>query len=743
MFILNSSFVKNQPQNNLYARQVKVFDERSFKNAILNDHVMATFTDAAVRRKDCFVSSNVLFGDIDNSHTDFPDEFINLDDIKGAFAGYEVWIATSKSHMLQKDGKAARPKFHLYFPVDNITNGTTYEQYLIKLIASYDYLYFDPQCKNSSRHFGATLPSTQITILHGEPITKLLDTLPDPKVEVKQQVSSSYNGSSYNSKFDELKGVSDGRKKNLYAYACSCKARGFTDQEIVSECYRLNSTFMPPQTREEVEKAAYNAIKNPEITRGVKQIQYQHDTTTTNTQSTTNDEIPNKDEDPQGYLNYYLEKLDRTFAYVSCGNNLRVVSKKPTFDFPPMAGGVFAEAYFHDPEVGRVVITKRSQSKKGEYEDKPAVVEIAKEWLRKTYRYAGMSFRPDVKGNINFGDECMILNTFTGFPYKVDEDTDVKDAEKFLYHLKHNICRDNEEHYEYLDSWFANIIQKPELKSGIAIAIRGDSGVGKSAIFEIFSLLLGNYAVMLPRMSDITNNFNAARAEKLFCYIDDSKADAKTDLSVLKSSISADKVLIERKGIDAREELNYCRFAVTSNDFDVIKLDNDDRRWFVLDAREIAPDEKAAQEAFLWDLKDKFFFLKEGDRYLKALLKHWMTKDIKNFKFRPIPETEASRRAKYFGENIIVTFVKECATDTCPDEYNIFRDGNQVSVKFFKKNLQAYVKFIGIPNYQIPAQPAHELKRAFGNLFHPLNQAETGGTSYYEFDVSLIKVMDM
>ena len=43
-----------------------------------------------------------------------------------AFSDVPFYVSYSRNHLKVKDGKKARPKFHIYFPVDKIINGDEY-----------------------------------------------------------------------------------------------------------------------------------------------------------------------------------------------------------------------------------------------------------------------------------------------------------------------------------------------------------------------------------------------------------------------------------------------------------------------------------------------------------------------------------------------------------------------------------------------------------------------------------------
>ena len=114
-----------------YPVKAVVSSAEELQKAVRADHVCASYKNN-YRSIDNFQSSDCLVMDIDNDHSENPKDWITSERIASLFEDVDYALATSRSHMLDKDGKAARPKFHIYFPIEsvvpNITN--TFNVYL-------------------------------------------------------------------------------------------------------------------------------------------------------------------------------------------------------------------------------------------------------------------------------------------------------------------------------------------------------------------------------------------------------------------------------------------------------------------------------------------------------------------------------------------------------------------------------------------------------------------------------------
>ena len=72
-----------------------------------------------------------------------------------------------------------------------------------------------------------------------------------------------------------------------------------------------------------------------------------------------------------------------------------------------------------------------------------------------------------------------------------------------------NICQANDDLYDWVICWMAEIVQQPTRKSGTALAIRGLQGTGKTKFAEVFGSLFGSHYVVAADPRYITGHFNS------------------------------------------------------------------------------------------------------------------------------------------------------------------------------------------------------------------------------------------
>ena len=140
-------------KNCIYPRQVTVTSAEELADAVRFDHVCAVY-DKNYRSVGNFKTSNVVVMDCDNDHSENPAEWITPDALDGMMPDIAYAIAPSRHNMLPKDGKAARPRFHVYFFIEETSDADYYTA--LKVAIQKAYPFFDENALDAARFiFGA------------------------------------------------------------------------------------------------------------------------------------------------------------------------------------------------------------------------------------------------------------------------------------------------------------------------------------------------------------------------------------------------------------------------------------------------------------------------------------------------------------------------------------------------------------------------------------------------------------
>lgn len=245
-------------------------------------------------------------------------------------------------------------------------------------------------------------------------------------------------------------------------------------------------------------------------------------------------------------------------------------------------------------------------------------------WLNHPERlsYDGVTFDPTKKSNGYY-------NLYQGFPVKAVKG----DCGFYLEHIRQNICRGDEDLYEYVLDWMADAIQNPGERPGVALAIRGKQGVGKGVFVNVFASLFGPHAIQVTQSSHLVGNFNAHLRDKLLVFADEAFwAGDKRAEGVLKGLVTEDNIAVEMKGIDVQSSPNYVRLILASNNEWIIPASADQRRFVVIEASEARMQDASYFGSIINQIEN-------GGR--EALMYFLSERDLNRVNLRNIPKTEA------------------------------------------------------------------------------------------------------
>ena len=163
MFHLYHADYIGQPNNCLYPHKVRITDKDSLIQAVSHDYVCAEYL-GNYRSNGNFVGSDCLSVECDNDHSENPADWKTPADIAAAFPAVMFAVHYSRNHMKVKNGKPARPKFHVFFVIDPVTDAEEYAN--LKKMLNAIFPYFDTKALDAARFYFGT-PSPQVDIFDG------------------------------------------------------------------------------------------------------------------------------------------------------------------------------------------------------------------------------------------------------------------------------------------------------------------------------------------------------------------------------------------------------------------------------------------------------------------------------------------------------------------------------------------------------------------------------------------------
>jgi hypothetical protein len=260
-------------------------------------------------------------------------------------------------------------------------------------------------------------------------------------------------------------------------------------------------------------------------------------------------------------------------------------------------------------------------------------VSIADAWMFSPNRrqYDGIIFNPKPQAG-----RAKLLNLWRGWAVEPKAG-----SWELLKHLiQENLCDGDEEAFEYVMDWMANMFQNPAQPAEVAICFQGDKGTGKSTLGRALADITGRHGLHVSSPEHLTGRFNAHLRDCIFLFADEAITPYdKSANSRLKALITEHTIAIEGKGQDLVTVKNTVHIMMASNDDWFVPMSlADERRFFVSRVNSKRKN-------------DKNFFEKLHKQManggLAAMLHELLNRDIEGWHPRnSIPVTDASMEQK-------------------------------------------------------------------------------------------------
>ena len=298
----------------------------------------------------------------------------------------------------------------------------------------------------------------------------------------------------------------------------------------------------------------------------------------------------------------------------------------------------------------------------------------------------------------------------------------VEKAQPLIDHIKNILCDNDMISFNYVIHWMAHVIQHPTKKIKTAlVVISKTEGTGKGIIFEqLMKKIIGrNYFSYIDNLQSIIN-FNEPLLNKSYIVFDEVE---KTNIGFkladrLKSLITEESILANKKYLSANTQASFCNCVFLSNNYNIVKISETDRRFHVLDVN----DQKANNAEYFNILGNAI----KDNEAVQQFVNYLYSLDADHFNFRVIPESKLKEEMRVinvfnsFKDNLINTikkytfdyqikndilyipsstlfdvYRKYCDSSALNNEYNLITFGRHVST-FYSK-----IKKHGNPTYKI------------------------------------------
>ena len=159
-FTLYRADSRGSASNCVYPHGVVISDEEKLAAAAQYDYVAVEYR-GGYRNNANFLRADCLAMDCDNDHTEDPALWVTPDILASSLPDVAFAVHYSRNNGREKNGKAPRPKFHVFFPIPEQTDPARYADMKRRLQSMFPF--FDPNALDAARFFfGTELPEVEL-----------------------------------------------------------------------------------------------------------------------------------------------------------------------------------------------------------------------------------------------------------------------------------------------------------------------------------------------------------------------------------------------------------------------------------------------------------------------------------------------------------------------------------------------------------------------------------------------------
>ena len=341
----------------------------------------------------------------------------------------------------------------------------------------------------------------------------------------------------------------------------------------------------------------------------------------------------------------------------------------------------------------------------------------------RTFKF--LRFNPAYDGD--FGREYM--NLWRGWPLQAAEEVNMSKIEPVLHHMREVLAAGDEAFHHYQLRWCAHIIQKPWVKTEVALFYGGKEGTGKNLFWEFLGrkIIGREQYVYINRRKHLTHSFNAHSHAKILTFGDEvTVGQSAEDSAVLKALITSVEGLLEKKGFDAIPIEDFQNYVFASNNAKAVEVDatNGPRRFAVQEASDKYKGD--------FDYFEKLVAVFADPEVAVAFFTYLKNLDLSAFQVRKVPETAARKELaaqwktplhSFVEHRILTGYSKQVNLGVInarvnykmlQDEFDVFQrvEKNKNAMVCdehdFTKNFNKLLVFFGVPKPEKASKDRHK-----------------------------------
>lgn len=266
-------------------------------------------------------------------------------------------------------------------------------------------------------------------------------------------------------------------------------------------------------------------------------------------------------------------------------------------------------------------------------------------------------------------------STFKGFHYKrleceVSEELKDKHIARFNSILR-NMTGADEEVFIALLKNFARCIQKPMERPDICIILSSKQhGVGKETFVNIFNKIIGKNTAHYTSDEAFWDKHDTKKEGAILIHLEEAGATNKKMADQLKARITAEVCPVRPCGINPYDVENMALYVMTTNKPLPIKLEESDRRFFIVLCQGRTFPSREEKLAYWTDVYEEI----GADTFTKTIGEYLETIDLTGFNPRNFPETEYKKSLMENSKSSEAMFLEQWTNENV--------DGDEMSILY-------------------------------------------------------------
>lgn len=184
-----------------------------------------------------------------------------------------------------------------------------------------------------------------------------------------------------------------------------------------------------------------------------------------------------------------------------------------------------------------------------------------------------------------------IFNIWKGYDADIIADVDQEVIDVTLDLLLNVFCNGDRNLLRYVLTWFSNLVSTPEMNKVALVIVSEKQGTGKGTFLEFMSKILGSHCCKsISGIGQVTQKHNTCLEGRRLVIMNEvasTREEFRSNFDKLKAIITDLVIEIEPKGLPSYEAKNIGNYIMVSNHRDSVVIEQDDRRYQVLECSDI------------------------------------------------------------------------------------------------------------------------------------------------------------